>query len=505
MMIRGISPCAPSKEIVGGGYMGERHRYDAVVIGSGIGGVVASALLAKHGFKSLIVEKNDRPGGIMASYERDGFKIDVGSHMISRGAKGPLGHVLRLLGLSEPKFITHEIPSASRGILECRLPKTKYLLPAFAIDLARKMKLPSKEIRHVARMVLKIMTMSRKKVEEWDRKSVHDFILSYTDYPPVYYLFSFLMGIFFVLPPWLCSAGESIYCLKAFVGDYSLSYIRGGMDAYIKALVDYTVGKGGGIALNEKVCSINPDPKGFVVITEKGKEYKSRYVICNMFPKDALSLLKDFPETEGLQAYRKKVDGIKSSLNAFQVKLGLKRKLVEEASFIGGVSLNGIGLQDLTLDMLRQVTDDIVRGKISDPLSVYAPVPSNFDPSVAPPGRQLIVASIYGPTRKELEDPPEKWKEHILKLLASVIPGLEDEIMFYEFSTVNEIGQWMGKSNNGAISNGQYPDQTGSMRLPVWTPIKGLFVCGDGAGGRGIGTELATVSAMEVVSHILGK
>lgn len=35
------------------------------------------------------------------------------------------------------------------------------------------------------------------------------------------------------------------------------------------------------------------------------------------------------------------------------------------------------------------------------------------------------------------------------------------------------------------------------------TPIPGLYLCGDGAGGRGIGMELACVSATEVAKGIL--
>jgi prolycopene isomerase len=37
----------------------------------------------------------------------------------------------------------------------------------------------------------------------------------------------------------------------------------------------------------------------------------------------------------------------------------------------------------------------------------------------------------------------------------------------------------------------------------VRTPLPDLYVCGDGAGGRGIGTELACASAMECVDALL--
>ena len=61
----------------------------------------------------------------------------------------------------------------------------------------------------------------------------------------------------------------------------------------------------------------------------------------------------------------------------------------------------------------------------------------------------------------------------------------------------------MGKSSNAAISNGQAPGQVGRDRLGVTTPVPGLFVCGDGAGGRGIGTEMATLSAIQAADALL--
>jgi prolycopene isomerase len=37
----------------------------------------------------------------------------------------------------------------------------------------------------------------------------------------------------------------------------------------------------------------------------------------------------------------------------------------------------------------------------------------------------------------------------------------------------------------------------------VQTPLAGLVLCGDGAGGRGIGTELAASSAVQAAAAIL--
>ena len=67
-----------------------KSKYDVVVIGTGIGGSACGPLLAKAGLKTLILEKNDKIGGICSYYEKKGFHCDVGTHTFSRGDKGPL-------------------------------------------------------------------------------------------------------------------------------------------------------------------------------------------------------------------------------------------------------------------------------------------------------------------------------------------------------------------------------------------------------------------------------
>jgi phytoene desaturase len=56
--------------------------YDVVVIGAGIGGLCAGALLAHQGRKVLVIEQADRVGGCCSTYEQDGYKIDIGASII---------------------------------------------------------------------------------------------------------------------------------------------------------------------------------------------------------------------------------------------------------------------------------------------------------------------------------------------------------------------------------------------------------------------------------------
>jgi carotene isomerase len=78
---------------------------DAIIIGSGIGGLTAGALLARYGKKILVCESHNIPGGAAHSFSRRGFHFDSGpSFYCGLGNKypslNPLKQVLDVLGES---------------------------------------------------------------------------------------------------------------------------------------------------------------------------------------------------------------------------------------------------------------------------------------------------------------------------------------------------------------------------------------------------------------------
>lgn len=86
-------------DVDGNGGLGrERSNYDAIVIGSGIGGLVAATQLAVKGAKVLVLEKYVIPGGSSGYYERDGYTFDVGSSvMFGFSDKGNLNLITQAL------------------------------------------------------------------------------------------------------------------------------------------------------------------------------------------------------------------------------------------------------------------------------------------------------------------------------------------------------------------------------------------------------------------------
>jgi phytoene dehydrogenase-like protein len=57
-------------------------RWDAIVIGSGIGGLACAAALAKCGRKVLVLEQHFLAGGLTQTFSREGYTWDVGLHYL---------------------------------------------------------------------------------------------------------------------------------------------------------------------------------------------------------------------------------------------------------------------------------------------------------------------------------------------------------------------------------------------------------------------------------------
>ena len=83
------------------------ERYDIVVVGSGMGGLSAAALLAKAGKKVLVIERHDRPGGYAHAFRRKDYLFDAAVHWIGGcepsedPGRGGIDRLLRYLGVRD--------------------------------------------------------------------------------------------------------------------------------------------------------------------------------------------------------------------------------------------------------------------------------------------------------------------------------------------------------------------------------------------------------------------
>ncbi|MCE5265441.1 MAG: NAD(P)-binding protein [Deltaproteobacteria bacterium] len=101
--------------------------FDALILGSGIGGLSTGIILSRLHWRVAVIEKNPLPGGLMRGYVRGGFDCPVGVHYFGSYDTGqPLRQMFDYLG------VTEAVAAEKMGQ---RGPIDRYLFDDFAFDL----------------------------------------------------------------------------------------------------------------------------------------------------------------------------------------------------------------------------------------------------------------------------------------------------------------------------------------------------------------------------------
>ncbi len=480
-------------------------EYDLIVIGSGSGGAATAAVAAHEGLKVLLLEKNERIGGACSFYYKDGFQVDIGTHTFGRGNSGPIGELTRRCGVGEPiEFIqTHDVFVCRSGEVTFRVPSQVRRLPYFFYDLLRQVDIPPRELYNLGRLIREVTTMSEAEILEWDGRSLEEYVRRFTSDEMLFSAISIIMGLFFILPPWKASAGESIWCLQKMMGlGRDAGYPKGGAVTVPRTFVEIARRHGARVLTGAPVRRILVEKgRAAGVVTQDGAEFRGQAVVSTTSLKDSVLELtgpEHFPKN-----YVERVRRIEGSQIAVQVKVALDAKLIKDTGLIIGMMREG-GAPGGDGENLRDTFQVMMEGKIPPAVAVYAPIPTNYDPTLGPEGMQLITACTGAPTTDiPLLDPPEDWIDALLDTLEAMFPGFKDHIVWCDRVSVKACESWIGKTGGAAVTTGQTTGQTGLRRPPSRSPLQGLFFAGDCAGARGVGVELATQSGMDCAMEIV--
>lgn len=456
------------------------------VIGTGVGGAAISALLAKKGFKVQVFERNNFLGGKSASYVRDGFTCDMGIHYTARGDNGPLGEVSRKVSADLQFVKKNPLLRLIWDKKSCDLPiKFTGIVPLAKLALTTGVNV--KNYLAALKILIKLLSAkSIKDVEPYYNIPLKEFINQYTKDPELHSLMALFCGLLITIPIEEASTGEFMWCFSTWARTASCAYPKGGFgeiaNSYINALKNYN----GNLHINEGVKFIRVENNRTCGVETNKGFYPADLVISNTGLRRTIELAgaKHFTPD-----YVEKCDSFHDSLGGVTIKYALDFKPTDIPITL---------YCDKGFDF-NEAFDAIDNGQIpkhNPPL--FMPCPSIIDPSLAPPGKHILLAGTAVPLSVKNKDIQDKIIDIIDRKVMEVFPGLEDHIIFKHTTDLNYVTKMSGRHEGDVIGLAQSYDQVGENRPTHKTPIKGLFLVGSDAGGFGVGTEMAADSALKL-------
>jgi phytoene dehydrogenase-like protein len=281
-----------------------------------------------------------------------------------------------------------------------------------------------------------------------------------------------------VIGPRQSATGEFIICLSTHIQEKCLSYPLGGMRAVPMAYLE-AVQQGGEIRFSTPVQRIVVEG-GRVRGVEAGRFLAADMVISNTGVKEtvALSGRHHFPDD-----YLKRIDNLRLSYGAVSVKYALDTEIVTPHIIFHYPDLSDPELAQ------RQA-------------AVFIPVPSAVDPSLAPPGCQMVLVASLVPQGLDNRETEEQLCDAVIRrvenTMEDLFPGIENHVIWKMRTDTRYIAELSGRCTGEVIGLAQNRFQVGRNRPGNRTPVEGLFLVGADTGGRGVGTEMAADSALRL-------
>lgn len=454
-------------------------KFDAIIIGTGVGGAAVGALLAHSGRKVLIVDKNPIVGGRCTSYEYKGFLLDLGVHLFGVGDKGSLGEVLRMTGTADAiDWVTIRRSSQQVGDAVKKYSQK---------DMIRS--LPEEEQNNLTNLFARVHFITDKEIDELWYTPVEQWMNEFTRHPLAHTFIGSIVGQYFCVPSNVASAAEFIKCFKEVLVARSSAYPKGGCIAIPKAYLSVLEKNGGEVRVNAAVQNVIVEGGAAVgVRLQDGTELRAPVIISNADIKATVADLvgpQHFPKD-----YVEKVSKLTYADSCVMFKVGLKERITDDQLRMY-MPDDRSALNKAALKAHPEVVPEKMAGMIV--------IPTNYDTSLAPgEDQQLICFGTGIRTASDLTKQDwETWRRTLRRSLFSAFPEAEDKVLWEKMDSPQLVDAYAGEDGN-IIGVGQTVDQIHQRRPSVVSPLKGLYYASAEAGGHGIGTELAASSAIEL-------
>ena len=418
-------------------------KYDIIIIGGGLGGLTAGAKLARDGKNILLIEQHSKPGGCATTFRRQGFTFEVGLHEMDgpspRDMKNRIFTELEVF--DNVKFI--KVPEFYRFVSE----RIKITIPHDPVQAAAVLKeeFPD-EVAGIDTFFNRILNPKRKPADaetEKDR-SVGEFLDSIIDNDDLKLVLLGNLGYFHDDPYTLSLAYYSVAQGSYFNG--GASFIRGGSQILSDHLADYIRKHGGKVILDHLVTGFIEENGRLTGVTfckkqkanaEINKAYSAEIIANASIPSIAEMLPEKF-------ANRLK-EGIlhqKTGASLLSVYLGFSHNL----SFIGNKHYSTFFFDNSIKSQADIFSNNC--GEFSRRSFTFIDY-GRVDSGLAPEGKSAgaICCIDYTSGWENLSrDSYLSKKEDVAKILISrldkAIPGIADEIEYYEVGTPTTVRRY---------------------------------------------------------------
>jgi prolycopene isomerase len=306
--------------------------YDAIVIGSGIGGLTCGALLAQKGLRVAVLERHSRIGGYAQEFSRDKYVFDSSVHSVSMANDGFVCGLLNQLGIRDRLTI---VPNTCTALV--RSPGFTYSLPANLDALTRCL---CSDFPHEKESVCALLDDMQRLFHQYKgnfatggetmsgrsgtiaevTRSYKDYIRSFVSDERLRCLLGSIWPFGGSSPAYAPFYNAFIFIAHALEGSHS---IKGGFALLARALAEAITSRGGEVRTRWPVRAFRMDDAGVVaaVVGDRGEELTAATFVSNVSPYLLHGQL--IPEPFRNRLWQKRLAKLSPSVSAVSVYLGL--------------------------------------------------------------------------------------------------------------------------------------------------------------------------------------
>ena len=470
------------------------RKYDAIVIGAGLGGMSAATMMARNGLSVLLLERHNIPGGYATSFVRGRYEFEIALHELSGigppERRGELYRYLDYLGVAE-KVDFLQMKEVYRSIL----PGVDVTLPIGRENYENKLcETFPKEANGIRKFLKRIDQFNREIAEIIKARGIGN---------PVTAPFRYKTAIRYMTAKWGdvlkrdvkdpdARAVLSQYWGYFGVGpsDASFTIFAAGLNAYVKLGPWYVKGRsqtlsgafvatfeelGGQVRYNcgvEKITTSNGRVTG--VITEDQEEFEADYIVSNA---DPITTCRDMIPMEDVPSSF--FDSMRSrnvAPSTVNLYMGINRSPEDLGFFTHENFVNADNDFDGHYRMARQ---------IGDTPGVLVTVYNFVLPEISPPGTTMAVITSLSYSDPWIRLQPHEYvktktriADSMLKLTEKICPDIRKYAEVLEVATPITNMRYAGAMGGSIYGFDYTPYDHSILRMSHRGPLGGLYFAG---------------------------